>query len=56
VIRKRVWQAARSLGEFSLVGCSVGPGFDFADFQFVASLSGHREHFDANLAPLASLL
>jgi len=26
------WQAARSLGAYSLVGCTVGPGFDFADF------------------------
>jgi uncharacterized protein len=32
VIRKGVWQAARSLGDFSLVGCSVGPGFEFEDF------------------------
>ena len=27
------WQAARSLGEYTLVSCSVGPGFDFADFE-----------------------
>src|SRR5829696_6781974 len=26
------WQAARSLGGYALVGCTVGPGFDFADF------------------------
>lgn len=26
------WQAARSTGAYTLVGCSVGPGFDFADF------------------------
>ena len=56
VIRKGVWQAARSLGDFSLVGCTVGPGFEFEDFQFVASLSGHRAHFDGELAPFASLL
>lgn len=56
VIRKGVWQAARSLGDFSLVGCSVGPGFDFEDFQFVARLSQHRTHFEGELAPLASLL
>jgi predicted cupin superfamily sugar epimerase len=56
VIRKGVWQAARSLGDFSLVGCTVGPGFEFEDFQFVASLSGHPAHFDGELAPFASLL
>lgn len=56
VIPKGVWQAARSLGEFSLVGCSVGPGFEFEDFRLVASLPGHRAHFDGELAPFASLL
>jgi predicted cupin superfamily sugar epimerase len=56
VIRKGIWQAARSLGDFSLVGCNVGPGFDFEDFRLVASLSGHQVHFDGQLAPFASLL
>jgi len=26
------WQAARSTGSYTLVGCAVGPGFDFLDF------------------------
>jgi len=26
------WQAAESLGEYTLVGCTVAPGFDFRDF------------------------
>jgi predicted cupin superfamily sugar epimerase len=26
------WQAARSSGAYTLVGCTVGPGFEFADF------------------------
>jgi uncharacterized protein len=26
------WQAARSTGAFTLVGCTVGPGFEFQDF------------------------
>jgi uncharacterized protein len=26
------WQAARSTGRYTLVGCTVGPGFDYADF------------------------
>ena len=29
------WQAARSRGGFSLVTCTVGPGFDYADFHHV---------------------
>jgi predicted cupin superfamily sugar epimerase len=27
------WQSARSLGAWSLVGCTVAPGFDFAGFE-----------------------
>lgn len=27
------WFAAQSLGDYSLVGCTVSPGFDFADFE-----------------------
>jgi predicted cupin superfamily sugar epimerase len=30
-----VWQAARSLGAYTLVGCTVGPGFDFTDFELL---------------------
>jgi len=56
VIRSGVWQAARSLGDYSLVGCTVGPGFEFADFQFTADLPSHAEHFKGALAPFAHLL
>ncbi len=28
-----VWQAASPLGDFALVGCTVAPGFSFADFE-----------------------
>jgi uncharacterized protein len=35
VICAREWQAARPLGEYTLVGCTVGPGFEFADFEMV---------------------
>ena len=27
------WQAAESLGEWTLVGCTVAPGFEFAGFE-----------------------
>ena len=29
------WQAARTTGRYTLVGCTVGPGFDFADFRLI---------------------
>jgi predicted cupin superfamily sugar epimerase len=56
VIPTGVWQAARSLGEYSLVGCTVGPGFEFADFQFVSALTAHADHFKGDLAPFGNLL
>jgi hypothetical protein len=33
VVPPGAWQAARSLGDYSLVGCTVAPGFDFAHFE-----------------------
>jgi predicted cupin superfamily sugar epimerase len=33
VVRAREWQAARPLGAYALVGCTVGPGFEFDDFE-----------------------
>ncbi|WP_394560980.1 cupin domain-containing protein [Aquipseudomonas alcaligenes] len=30
------WQAARSLGDFTLVGCTVAPEFRFEDFRLLA--------------------
>ena len=30
------WQAARSLGRWTLVSCCVGPGFSFSDFALLA--------------------
>ena len=35
VVRAGHWQAARSTGEYSLVGCTVAPGFEFADFEML---------------------
>lgn len=33
VVPAGAWQAARSTGEWSLAGCTVAPGFDFAQFE-----------------------
>lgn len=33
VVPAGVWQAARPVGAYALVGCTVAPGFDFADFE-----------------------
>ncbi|MDG1754639.1 MAG: cupin domain-containing protein [Rhodothermales bacterium] len=31
------WQASVSMGSFSLVSCTVGPGFDFDDFEMACN-------------------
>lgn len=36
VVEAGVWQAAEPLGDYSLTGAAVGPGFDFADFRLLA--------------------
>ena len=36
VIPAGYWQAARSTGAYTLVGCTVGPGFEFADFTLLS--------------------
>lgn len=33
VVPAGAWQSARSLGEWTLVGCTVAPGFEFAGFE-----------------------
>jgi predicted cupin superfamily sugar epimerase len=36
VVAAGQWQAARSVGSYALMGCTVGPGFDFADFELMS--------------------
>jgi len=33
VVPPGAWQMARSLGDYTLVGCTVAPGFEFAHFE-----------------------
>jgi hypothetical protein len=33
VVPAQAWQAAASTGDWTLVGCTVAPGFDFAKFE-----------------------
>src|SRR5690349_20085537 len=34
VVPPHAWQSARSLGDYTLVGCTVAPGFEFSRFEF----------------------
>lgn len=36
IVPKDHWQAARSTGDWTLVGCTVSPGFDFSGFTLAA--------------------
>ncbi|HTX23323.1 MAG TPA: cupin domain-containing protein [Steroidobacteraceae bacterium] len=56
IIPAGVWQAARTLGDYSLLGCSVAPGFEFGDFRFVAHVPQHERHFAERLKDLRDLL
>lgn len=33
VVPTHAWQSARSLGDWTLVGCTVAPGFEFSGFE-----------------------
>ena len=36
VVPRQAWQAARTLGDYTLVGCTVAPGFLFEHFELAA--------------------
>lgn len=46
------WQAAEPAGAFAYVGATVGPGFDFADFDFGRDDAALRAALPATLARL----
>jgi uncharacterized protein len=50
------WQAARSSGAYTLVGCSVGPGFEYSDFTLLSSLPEHERPRIIPSSLLAELL
>ncbi len=50
------WQAARPLGAYTLVGCTVGPGFEFADFTLLADVPEDAARLRARHPELAELI
>jgi predicted cupin superfamily sugar epimerase len=50
------WQAGRSTGAFTLVGCTVGPGFDFRDFELASDRPGAAAVLRAGHPELEGLL
>lgn len=50
------WQAAYSTGDYSLVGCTVAPGFDFDDFDFLTDQAEELKRILAVYPDLQRLL
>ncbi len=45
------WQAAMPVGVYALVGCTVAPGFDFADFTLLDPSSSEADWFRRTADP-----
>jgi len=50
------WQAARTAGNYTLVGCTVGPGFDYADFSLIRDDPGAGRDLRARRPDLVELM
>ncbi len=56
VVPAGTWQAARTTGAYTLVGCTVGPGFEFADFSLLADAPDAASRLRARHPDLADLI
>jgi uncharacterized protein len=51
VVPRGCWQGMRSTGEFTLLGTTVAPGFEYEDYE-----SGNREELTQNYPDFADLI
>jgi len=56
VVPAGAWQAARATATFALVCCTVGPGFDFADFRLLSDDADAAHTVRTEMPHLAALL
>jgi predicted cupin superfamily sugar epimerase len=56
VVPAGCWQAARPLEEYSFLGCTVAPGFEFQDFEMLSEGSAVLAHITSLRAALAELV
>ncbi len=56
IVPGRCWQAARPLGEYTLVGCTVAPGFEFTDFTLLADDPEEQALLRVRFPDLATLI
>lgn len=50
------WQCTRTHGEYMLAACTVGPGFDFSDFQLLRDDQALAVRFRRSFPELADLV
>ena len=50
------WQAARTLGGYALVTCTVAPGFEFSDFALLLNDAADAELVRRHFPDVASLI
>lgn len=53
VIPEGCWQAARTTGAYTLVGCTVAPGFEYADFKLLSEDADDAEEIRRRFPELA---
>jgi predicted cupin superfamily sugar epimerase len=46
VVPENWWQAARTLGEFSFVGCTVAPPFEFERFELLSDVPAEMKRLE----------
>jgi uncharacterized protein len=56
VVPAHAWQAARPLGNYALLGCTVAPGFEFSGFSMMVDVPGEAERFKARHPDHAELI
>jgi predicted cupin superfamily sugar epimerase len=56
VVHSGNWQAARTTARYALMGCTVSPGFEFADFQMLANDARAADVVRAEWPDLAALI
>jgi uncharacterized protein len=56
VVPAGAWQAARPLGNYALLGCTVAPAFEFSEFSMLADVPLEAKRFKARHPDWADLL
>jgi uncharacterized protein len=56
VVPAGCWQACRTAGAYTLVGCSVGPGFDFQDCEMLSDVPGEADRVRTRFPDVADAM